>query len=104
MSQVTEHQDVASGTWKFIQGVRKEELIQLAKEWKDGPDGDRYLDLSVRQDSRKTWCISFKYRLDPDSRGHTRFFQKTLSKLKRHPDLGPNVAGWDISSPTWIIS
>lgn len=101
MTNTVKHEDVVSGMWKFHENITPEELIGLAEEWKNGSDGDRYLDLHIRKCSKDQFGIGFMYCFEPNPRGHHPFFYKITDKLKRR--FGNDFVGWDVSSPTWII-
>lgn len=93
--------NLAIGIWKFIE-VEPAILVQLAEEWRDGPEGERYEALYVRKASRTQWGLGFSYRLPEGERNHTPYFERTSDGLKRR--FGNQLAGWDVSSGNiWTI-
>lgn len=101
MTNTVTPQGIVSGMWKFHERITKEELIQLAEEWRDGRDGHRYLHLCVRKCSKDQRGIWFVYLFGDIVDSHEPFFHKMTDQLKRR--FGNDFVGWDVSSPTWVV-
>jgi len=92
-----------AGIWKFVKGISQEELVALAKEAANGPDGERYLLLLVRGTSGDgQYGVEFIYRLDQESgETHRKYMHRISDALKRR--FGNDLLGWDISSDTTFV-
>ncbi|KND48882.1 MAG: hypothetical protein AB200_00445 [Parcubacteria bacterium C7867-005] len=97
--------DKIIGIWKFSHKVSPETLAEVAEKW--ATEDSRYEHLYVRQVSKDQHGIGFEYRAYEgiDSENHKQsydeYFEKTTDKLKR--EFGNDLAGWDISSSSYVI-
>lgn len=96
---VTQAVNLASGLWKFSSEVKLNDLVALATEWKNGPEGQRYGRLYVRGVSQDGLGIGFEYEFE--GKNHKRYFYKTAHELTEK--FGDNFVGYDISSPTYFV-
>lgn len=82
MTEATKRRDVVSGIWKF-QNAKLDEILKLAGELKDGPDGENYLNLHVRSGPKGEFRIGFMYKFEENEKDHDPFFYKMTDRLKR---------------------
>ena len=102
MNTTQRHPNLAIGIWKFEDTVAREDLIKLAEEWRDGPEGVNYEILCIRKCSRNQFGLCFHYRLHLHEENHTQYLRRTTDLLKRR--FGNQLVGWDISSgDIWVI-
>jgi hypothetical protein len=100
MVDVSTDENMIAGIWKFRSSVSHEELVELAKGWKElAPDW--YVDLHVRGCGKDQYGIGFKYR--HPGHFHMRQYIAHMSDVLRKR-FGNGLLGWDISSPITIIS
>ncbi len=91
-----------NGMWKFRDSIEQNELIRVAEEWAQGPDGDQFGDLIVRRCSKDQIAIWFTYmREDGSRKSQERFCEKISDQLKRR--FGNSFVGWDISSSMTVV-
>ena len=99
MVNVKIDENMIAGIWKFREGVSREELVEVAKGWKE-LSPERYVDLHVRGCGKNQFGIGFKYRHPGDF--HMRQYVAHMSdQLRRH--FGNKLLGWDISTPITLI-
>lgn len=91
---------IVSGMWKLDESVPYVSLIDLAREWSAGKDGNKYYDLHVRKCSKNQCGIGFKYVLDKESE-YRKFFFRTRQQLEA--SFGTKLVGWDIAQRTFIV-
>lgn len=96
-------QALMSGYWKFRNPITEDEVLELAKSFATGTDGENYLDLHVVVGSGKKAALGFKYRLKrPGKKAHDDHFHKMHQILK--DQVGErNISGWSVTTPTIII-
>ena len=92
----------ATGLWKFSDKISTKDLGEIAEMWaKEDPN---YIQIYIRRVSKDQMGIGFTYKLAEDkdnSDSYDEYFNKTTDFLKRK--FGNDLAGWDLSSTTWVI-
>lgn len=102
MREVTERPDLINGQLKFDDDtVKREELIALAKEIKDGEEGEKIEFLAIRGCGKRETAIVFAYRSDGESKSYDKFVYKVTDQMKRR--FGNSLRGWDISRGCTLI-
>lgn len=96
-------QTLMSGTWKFHSNITEDKVVELAKSFAFGTDGEHYLDLHVKVGSDKKVSLGFKYHLkNPGKAAHEMHFYK-MQQIIGDQIGDRNVSGWNITTPTIII-
>ena len=85
--------NIIIGTWKFSENVKREEIVQLAKEW---AENDQYLFVAVRKASETQTGISFAHVSDGSKDFSDKYNLDTKDLLYRR--FGTGLVGWDIST------
>lgn len=95
-----DNRPVMSGFWRCPRSVSADEIVAVAKELADGPDGPNYLDLHVRGASDDEFGLGFKYWLPVGKKNHKEHFHKMKRMLTKR--FG-NKVHWSVATPTFII-
>lgn len=96
-----QRKNIVSGLWKFRSSITHEQLEELARQWLE--EDPAYTQLFIRKCSTDQNGIGFMYQLPEgdEKELYREYFEKTSDTLKRA--FGNDLAGWDISCPTWIL-
>jgi hypothetical protein len=97
--EAIERADVVTGIWKFDRTVDPTTLVSYALELKKNNPG-LFRHLYVRGCSKGQFGIGFQFELVFED--HKKFHHRMTDQLRRK--FGNDFVGWDLSSPTWIIS
>lgn len=90
------------GLWKFKEKISTKELGEIAEQWKK--EDVNYLQLYLRKVSKDQMGIGFTYQLPEtgdNKQACDEYVDRTTDQLKRR--FGNDLAGWDFSSPVWIV-
>lgn len=90
--------DVVSGVWKFPRPITLKQVIALAREWRDGPEGQNYLRIKVRACSRGEWGIDFEYRFS--EKNHKSYFYRIRAQFE---NLFDERITWDMGEGTIYV-
>lgn len=99
--------NLVTGIWKF-DGVRVviTQLIRLAEEWRDGPNGNKYQGLYIRTCNSGQLGVGFSYKLEGQNdydlkRAYDKYLNDMKAALKAR--FGKDLLGWDIGRRTWVV-
>lgn len=89
-----------NGQLKFSPNVSYNDVLALAKEFKEGSEGDKIKALAVRSCGEREFGIIFAFEYDGEEMTRKSLMYKLTDKLKRR--FGNDV-NWDISGTCLII-
>lgn len=87
--------DLMNGQFLFNQNVTFDEVIALAKEFREGRESENIKLLLVRKRDEGRHAIMFTYEFDGKEKTFDSLIYKLTDKLKRR--FGNDVS-WDVSS------